>query len=222
MKIVIQCAASKTPDAGFFCAGNGKRIHFVAPPEKAPPLDSRGIYARPDNPSDIQGKTWRDKLSAYNRAPAENPFGLVPAYRLYQNAVYRDLVDRFGQGNVFILSAGWGLIRSDFLTPKYDITFSASADAYKRRRPRDIYHDFCQLPLDRGNEIVFFGGKDYRPLFYRLTRNIRAHKIVFYNSAFIREEPGFEFRRYETMTRTNWHYQCATDFLAGRLVVVQH
>ena len=26
------------------------------------------------------------------------------------------------------LSAGWGLIAADFLTPKYDITFSAQAD----------------------------------------------------------------------------------------------
>jgi hypothetical protein len=40
-------------------------------------------------------------------------------------------VDRFGLENVYVLSASWGLIRADFLTPYYDITFSSSADAYK-------------------------------------------------------------------------------------------
>jgi hypothetical protein len=40
------------------------------------------------------------------------------------------LVEKFGIEKVFILSAGWGLIRADFLTPNYDITFSGSAEAF--------------------------------------------------------------------------------------------
>ena len=64
-----------------------------------------------------------------------SPFGLLPAYQLYENSTYNRLVDRFGLSNVYILSAGWGLIPADFLTPHYDITFSASADAYKRPNP---------------------------------------------------------------------------------------
>jgi hypothetical protein len=106
-----------------------------------------------------------------------------PAYQLYENNVYGRLVDRFGLRNVYILSAGWGLIRADFLTPSYDITFSPSADAYKRRRKTDQCDDFCMLPGDTKRDIVFFGGKDYQPLFCLLTHAICSKKIVFYNSA---------------------------------------
>ena len=51
------------------------------------------------------------------------------------------LVEIFGIDNVYILSAGWGLIRASFLTPNYDITFSAPAGAYNLRRKYDQYCD---------------------------------------------------------------------------------
>jgi hypothetical protein len=63
------------------------------------------------------------------------------------------------------LSAGWGLIRTDFLTPCYDITFSQSAEGYKRHRKADRYQDFRTLPARSDEDIVFFGGKDYVRLF---------------------------------------------------------
>ncbi len=75
--------------------------------------------------------------------------------------VYGRLVVRLGLENVYVLSAGWGLIRADFLTPYYYITFSSRADTYKRRRKTDRYDDFRMLPDDAKNDIVFFGGKDY-------------------------------------------------------------
>ena len=53
------------------------------------------------------------------------------------------------------------MIAADFLTPDYDITFSGSADAYVRRGKKDRYKDFCMLPADTVDDIVFFGGKDY-------------------------------------------------------------
>jgi hypothetical protein len=84
---------------------------------------------------------------------------------VYGNKVYERLADHFGGQKVFILSAGWGLIRADFLTPYYDITFSQSADAYKRRKKTDRYADFCMPPGDTDDDIFFFGGKDYLPLF---------------------------------------------------------
>jgi len=68
-------------------------------------------------------------------------------------------VTRFGVKNVYILSAGWGLICADFLTPAYDITFSPSAAPYKRRRKTDRYEDFRMLPDKAEREIVFFGGQ---------------------------------------------------------------
>ena len=126
-------------------------------------------------------------------------------------------MSRFGLERLFILSAGWGLIPANFLTPAYDITFTTSADDWKRRRKGDRYEDFRMLP-DDDDPILFVGGKDYLSLFGRLTASLRARKVVFFNS---RTEPdlpqGFELVRYRTTTRTNWHYECARDLAAGTL-----
>ena len=50
-------------------------------------------------------------LIRYNRQGL-NPDGLFRGAELYKPPVYRALVERSGWQNVFILSAGWGLIRS--------------------------------------------------------------------------------------------------------------
>jgi hypothetical protein len=215
MKIVIQCAARKLPGAKTFLTAGDRRVVFVARPGEA--LEQPGtIYARPDDDAG-DGDTWRKKLLAYNDNPAANPLGLLPAYRLYANDAYCALVDRFGLDNVFILSAGWGLIPAMFLTPYYDITFSASADRWKRRRRDDPYEDFCLLP-DDGDQIVFLGGKDYLPLFCLLTARSLGRKTVFFNSSRATDLPdGFTAVRYRTTTRTNWHYECARSFIAGEL-----
>ncbi len=214
MKIVIQCAASKVRDAGLLTDAGGTPVLFVANPRLAPHSETC-IYARPDDPAG-NGLTWRDLLVNYN-ASGENPSGLLPAYRLYRHEVYRQLVDRYGVGNVFILSAGWGLIRADFLTPKYDITFSTSADKHKRRSKRDRYNDFCMLPDDGDEDIVFFGGKDYLPFFYNLTWQYRGRRFIYYNSGSPPELPGCTLIRYQTTTRTNWHYGCVKDFIDGKI-----
>ena len=120
----------------------------------------------------------------FNKAPGNNPLGLYPAYKLYENGAYGRLVERFGIPSVFILSAGWGLIRADFLTPYYDITYSKNPKVpkFKRRNKSDKYDDFRMLPDDTQEEIVFFGGMDYLPQFCKLTAGVRGKRIVFYNS----------------------------------------
>lgn len=214
MRIVIQCAARKDASAGSLRAADGREVQFVAQPGLAP----RGVnlhYARPDDVSD-DGRTWRERLVACNAA-ADNSLNLRPAHTLYAHDAYRALADRFGLEQLFILSAGWGLIRADFLTPQYDITFATSADAWKRRRTGDHYQDFCILP-DDDDPIVFVGGKDYVPLFSKLTRALRARKLVIFNlQAPPRLPKGFALLRYQTATRTNWHYECAHDLVVGTL-----
>jgi len=213
MKIVIQCAARKHPSAGRLRTTAGRAVLFVAQPELAPP-EAAVHYARPDDVSD-DGRTWRERLVACNAA-ADNPLNLLPAYRLYTHDAYRALADRFGLERLFILSAGWGLIPANFLTPGYDITFTTSADEWKRRRKGDHYEDFRMLPDDEGL-IAFIGGKDYLPLFAKLTAPLRARKLVFFNSRIPPNLPGFEAIRYPTTTRTNWHYECARDLASGTL-----
>jgi hypothetical protein len=138
---------------------------------------------------------------------------LLPAFELYRNDIYRALVMRFGIENSYILSAGWGLIKAAFLTPSYDITFSTSAEDFVRRRKGESYHDFCMLPSDTEGPVVFFGSKEYVPLFAALTRSVKGQKTVFYNS---RQPPaalGCVLQRFETRRRTNWQYECAAAFL---------
>jgi hypothetical protein len=215
MIVAIQCAGSKRPDAGFLRTKDGGRVSFVAHPELAPPGKDFN-YARPDDPSDWSG-SWRDVLLAYNKNPGNNPLGLLPAFELYENDIYRALVRRFGLENCYILSAGWGLISADFLTPSYDITFSPSAEKYVRRRKGDSYADFFMSHNDAAEPIVFFGSKEYVPLFAALTLHAKGLKTVFYNSSRPPVAPGCELKRFETRTRTNWQYECAAAFIRDQI-----
>lgn len=217
MRVVVQCAASKTDGAGCFRAPSGRSVAFVAKPEAAAP-DAGTIFARPDDPAENSGQSWRDLVTAYQLTRG-NPLGLAPAFKLYANGAYSALADKFGVDNLYILSAGWGLIRADFLTPTYDITFSAAAEAVNRRRARDRYRDFCQADLSATDELVFLGGKDYLALFCALTAKSKGERIVIYNSGTPPAAPGCRTVRYATTTRTNWHYQAAQDLVRGTLML---
>jgi hypothetical protein len=214
MKIVISCAGSKAELAGYMQSCDGKRVIFVAQPKLAPQADNV-IYAAPDDQSDRQ-VSWRTLLEKYNNNPGNNPLNLYPAYKLYQDKIYKTyehLVEKFGVERVFILSAGWGMIRADFLTPQYDISFSRGADCYKRRKfvKTDPYFNF--LPDDGDGPIVFIGGKDYVPLFCSLTEKYRSRRIVFHSSAISQNDaPGCDLEKCGK-PHTNWHYKCAKAFL---------
>jgi hypothetical protein len=209
--VVIQCAASKRSTAGHLQTTDGQPVLFVANPLIAP--DQKGLtYRRPDDRTE-GGETGRELLLRYNQSPGENALGLLPAYQLYSNDVYHRLVNWFGIEKTFILSAGWGLINASLLTPAYDITFSASADEYKRRRKNDGYNDFKMIPAACEEEVVFLGGKDYLPLFCSLTGALTCRRTAFYNSSSAPNAPGCHLTRFATKTRTNWHYECARELL---------
>lgn len=217
MIIVIQCAAKKRADAGHLRTADGRNVLFVANPAGAP-LSNAVCYARPDDLSGAGG-TWRERLLEYNREPGANPLRLCRAIDLYANPAYHQIAARFGAERTFVLSAGWGLIRGDFLTPNYDITFSAAAEPYKRRRRTEHYRDFAMMPDDADEPMVFFGGKDYAPLFEELTRPVKARRTVFYNSDVLPTAQGCSLVRFRTTTRTNWHYECVEAFLRGDIEV---
>jgi hypothetical protein len=210
MKLVIQCAGSKDPRAGHLSTKDGRPVAFVANPNACAP-NAAVLYARPDDPSDVSGLTWRDRLVR------ENPVGLLPAWRLYTPPAYAALVEKYGEKDVFILSAGWGLVRADFPLPDYDITFLPSADECVKRRKGDRYADFQQLVAGAAESIIFFGGKAYLPLFSALTADTASERIVFYNSGTVPVASGCRLVRYETRRLTNWHYSCVEDFVAGRI-----
>ncbi|MBE7728816.1 hypothetical protein [Komagataeibacter sp. FXV3] len=216
MIIIIQCANSKRPDAGTLRNVEGKPVKFVARPDLAP--KDGYVHARPDDISD-NGESWRQRLEHYNESASCNPLDLLPACELYENPIYLQLAEKVGRSRLFILSAGWGLISADFLTPVYDITFSAEArgpTAYKRRRKGDHFADFCMLSKDTIEPVLFLGGKSYLPSFLSLTRNIKASRTICYNSITPPDAPGCNLVHFETTGKTNWHYSCAKAFLTGK------
>lgn len=215
MIIVLQCAARKHPQAGCMRLRDGHKVMFVADPRNAPPKAGH-VFAHPDQMADT-GRTWRQELLGYNADPGDNALGLMPAWQLYENKTYGLLAERYQLSNFFILSAGWGLLRAEFLTPDYDITFSPSAERHKRRRPGDVYADFRMIPADTTDPIVFFVSKEYMRLACQLTKTVRGPRYMFFNSARVPEAPGVTFIRYVTRTRTNWQYECAKAFVAGRI-----
>ena len=221
MIVVIQCAAGKQANAGHLVSREGRKIMFVADPARAPESESI-VYRRPDD-LESPGRSYRDVLDEYNRHEREeNPLDLLPAWKLYGNKVYASLAETFCTDKLYILSAGWGLIEAEFLTPNYDITFSGSAtgeDVYKRRFRRDSsYDDYPRTPIDVSGHVVFLGGQDYVSLFCKLTARI-ARRTVFHNSRSPLPAPGCALKRYETRTQTNWHYECARALIDGSISV---
>lgn len=212
MRIVIQCAAAKRLD-GFLRTPDGRPVKFVAHPELAP-ASADFVFARPEDAVEPGARSWRDLVLDLNRKH-ERSETILPAFQLYTPPSYGALVKRFGLSNIFILSAGWGLLPSTFLTPNYDITFSASVDAYKRRRQTDIYRDFEELNGE--DPVLFLGGKDYLPLFCALTARLKAPRFVYFNSTSEPDVPGCHIVKYSTTRRTNWHYSCADELIAGTL-----
>lgn len=216
MNVVIQCAASKAPHAGHMVTEGGERVLFVADPTLANPMSGL-VYAHPDGTTQ-SGLTWRERLLAYNKEPGKNPLGLLPAGELYTNPAYGIAVQRFGEAKVFILSAGWGLIGADFLTPAYDITFSSSAEKYKRRQSLGAFQDFDMVGTGSQEPAVFLGGKDYLPLFLDLTHHYTGRRVVFYNSERVPAATAdVEYVRYQTAMRTNWHYDAVKALADGRI-----
>lgn len=216
MIVVIQCAGAKQQGTGYFRTKSGEQIMFVSRPDAAP-ASKEFVYAHPDGPSEVPGKTWRELVLNYCKTRTSNPLGLLPAYKLYTRDAYEILVNKFGIDKVFILSAGWGLVRSDFFLPQYDITFSNNIDRHVKRKRHDYFADWCQIDPNIREPVIFFGGTSYVPTFVHLTRSLRSERIIFYNTQARIIASGCSLRRYDTSVRTNWHYLCAVDFAEGRI-----
>ncbi|MYE22759.1 MAG: hypothetical protein F4Y01_02255 [Gammaproteobacteria bacterium] len=215
--VVIQGGEDKVASAGHMVLPDGRPVVFVAEPGVAP-SDPGMAYRRPDDRADgIQ--TFRDALVAYNGTPEDNPLGLLPAWRLYEDDAYRTLAEGVEPENLFILSAGWGLIESDFLTPTYDITFSNGVATYKRRRPRDSYNDLRRLPSQGTSRLVFAGGTDYIPFFLELTEGITTERIVFHHASRAPLATAAQFVPVESDDTNDWHLQWARDYAAGKVAL---
>ncbi len=210
--IIVMCCASKKRPIELF-SYNNQNIDFKA---VANPLNS--IHRPCDQINPDRATTWSSLIES--QIEQNNPNNnLIEAYALYQNPIYRGLFQKFGD-NLYILSAGWGLISAKFRIPKYDITFSISARDPNIIRPiqNPVWdeNDFKQIAgISPNQRLIFIGGKDYIHQFIRITSNLmnqkiivckNLHGIILPNQTFV---PFF----YNTNTRTNWHYEPAKDLL---------
>ena len=223
MIIIIQCAGKKIPGAGSLQKPDGRKVKFVAHPEKAP-ANARYDYAHPDDKMTGTDHSWRDELLLYNNrhnnAPENNPLGLLPAWQLYANPTYALLKKHYGIEHLYILSAGWGLLRANFLTPGYDITFSRiKGKGHILRRESDSYNDLRILPADTDQPFVFFVSKAYAQLASELTKEVKGKRYLFYNSNHPPHAPGCDLLKYDTNMSTNWQYQCAKDFVCEKIKI---
>lgn len=169
------------------------------------------------------GMTWQEKLEQYNKQE-ENSDRLKKAGELYKPRIYLKLVEHFGLENVFILSAGWGLVRADFYLPSYDITFLQSAETCKKRiygKDNDKFANFNHLYEIKDsliNEVLyFFGGIQYLNMYYDVTSQLPCQKIIYYKSERLdldnNRVKGYRYTKYITPRVQNWHYSCAEDFI---------
>jgi hypothetical protein len=172
---------------------------------------------RPDDNIALQNKTWRTYL-----IEQQLDVNLKRAYQLYSRNEYNCLYNKF-KNDFYILSAGWGLVNSEFRLPKYDITFSNGENVpIKTRRNRNIaaapvYKDFNQLEVNDKEDIFFIGGKEYLKLFYKLTQGLENRKIIFYYGLDncptpIVNQNTFIFINFPSTDNRRWHYEVARFF----------
>lgn len=217
MRIVFPCAASKSPTAPSFRLGDGRKVAFVADPSRAPP-DRSIHHAAPDDPSGAPGLTWRDRVVQENSRAASR---LSVAGQLYTPSIYRTLMASYGSENLFILSAGWGIVRADYRLPAYDITLSSvkEADRHKRRQLPDAARDFNMLTSVPDDDVVIFATKAYLPLFLALTHGHAGRRFIVHrrrdSGTVVAPAHGCTLAPFEIARRTNWHHSCAMQFMEG-------
>lgn len=211
IKVVMMCSNKKNGTGTLYI--NEQPITFAAQINRA------NFEFMPDDLIEINGKeTWREFITKN-----QNKL-ILKAYELYKKEEYRFLYNSF-RNNLYILSAGWGLVNSEFKLPYYDITFSQQGSFKTKRNSNTkippIYKDYNQLIPDENDNIIYIGSKDYLGLFCKLTYNLPNRKIIYYfgtqpkiklpNLTFVYRE---FFPRNPKNNRT-WFYELAKQISEG-------
>ena len=146
MIIVLSCCNRKT---GNLIHLGKNDIYFVSKVQLAHGEQGK-LYCHPDDNMPNSKITWRELIEKQ-----ENGNKLKKAYQLYSPEIYRELYEKYKE-RFFIFSAGWGIIKSDYCIPKYNVTFSKSSKVpkYSYRHKNDIYKDFNHLINADCNEAI--------------------------------------------------------------------
>jgi len=223
-KIVFICANKKKPNSDLKIGNNIIKFRAISNPtanEYSPDEIISKTHLNELNNlmrfNLVIGSTWRDLI--YKNSKKGNPLKLSKAYELYKEKLYGDLYTRFGD-RLYILSAGWGLVRSDMPLPKYDITFKSNnkIPINTIRKSQSRYKDFNHLNQNI-EDIIFIGTPGYLKLFYELTEPLICRKIVFWKGQNTLKIPlpnnSFELRSFESNNNRIWY-----KFLAKNVIEV--
>jgi hypothetical protein len=215
MKIIISCCDRKNGEA---FQHNGNIINFISHKNQLP--NGSGLYFHPDDFIPNENTTWRELI-----AQQEIRKDLLPTYELYRPKIYNSLYQTFGE-DLFIFSAGWGIVNAGYKLPKYNITFSRGNNIpfYAVRNYEAGFNDFNQLEnIDVNDKIILIAGKDYVFPFCQLTNHLPNAKIIIYkNAEILKNNPylnhnNFKFFHYVTNRRTNWHYEFADRLINNQI-----
>ena len=182
MIAVIQCAATKRCDAGHLRRQDGTKVMFVADPQRRRPIQNACLRAPTTFriPARAGGRFWYGTT----RTPETIRSDCYALLSCIKTPPTAGLWSTLGASKVFILSAGWGLIDASFLTPDYDITFNGRQSKSPLEIPKEgQLRRSLPLACDTAEPVVFFGGKDYVPLFCKLTGGIGSKRTIFYRAS---------------------------------------
>ena len=202
IKIILSCQGEKV--GGTFKYQN-REVKFVSQPALGT-KPSTYSYFKPDDTIPGSNLTWRDVVLKYNTIanytlPNEVEFSngtdLPMAKDLYAHQAYRVVAQNVGVNNFYILSAGWGLVRSDFRLPNYDITFSNQKNVRpeSKRSKKTVVHkvwkDWISSSIinDLDNcggcltqcEIHSCVGKDYVKLLEHVLMNVPQSNTKYFH-----------------------------------------
>jgi len=227
MKIVIQCAGAKNESAPSLCL-HGNPLKFVGNP-RAGALDCICPW---DTIPGGNALTWIDCVRAFNnlgnspaavfRAMDITPIHHEDLYQcgaLYSPHIYEQLLGKFGLVDVYILSAGWGLIRADRFVPNYNVTFSNAQGVPTSARvtpDERAGHPSIDEGILGTDEIHLFISQKYLA-YWNLTfgPQLATRKIILHWY----KPSVFSTVQVETHDcrgrKTNWHYTAAQQFLVA-------
>jgi hypothetical protein len=159
----MQCCATKG-DAQYLKDG-GHDVHFVANPN----CGTEKFYKRPDDKS-LSGKTYREIVDLQSNENLRDAYSIYTPKTPYKD-IYKKLFEKFGK-RLYILSAGWSIVRAEFKLPSYDITFNASAKKFKHRKHNDAgYKDYNHLAIDfpaNPPSVMCIGSLSYQKQYRKL------------------------------------------------------
>jgi hypothetical protein len=221
-KIVFICASKKKPNSDLKIGKDIIKFRTISNPAvneyKPDDIINQAYLNTLKNIKGIElanGSTWRDLIQKNNKQG--NPLKLYKAFELYKDNIYRNLYNRFGD-RFYILSAGWGLVKSDTPLPNYDITFVVKnkISINTLRQGQAVYKDFNHLD-NNSEDVIFIGTPGYLKLFYQLTKRLIYRKIVFWKGQNALNIPlpndTFNLRQYKTKNNSSWWKELAKNII---------